>query len=131
MTLKQRGLRTVTAIGLGCAAAIAFATTPASAITSVPAVYDSGNAGIVHEIGEKRQGYRGRGGYGDRHHHHITTMDMGLTGPTTATTMVVTVMPIPTGAVPASVSGSASRTSVAECNSVAWEGGDLRVAPTF
>jgi hypothetical protein len=70
----------------------------------------------------------------------VTTMDMGLTGLTTATvtglaiiptTMVVTVMPIPTGAVPGSVSGSASRTSVAECNSVAWEGGDLRVAPTF
>jgi hypothetical protein len=69
-TLKQRGLRTVAAIGLGCAATVAFTTTPASAITSVPAAYDIGNGGIVHEIGEKRQGYRGRGGYGDRHHHH-------------------------------------------------------------
>jgi hypothetical protein len=69
--LKERGLRTAIAISLGCAAAIAFTPTSASAITAVHAVYHSDNAGIVHEIGEKRgRDYRARGGYGDRHHHH-------------------------------------------------------------
>jgi hypothetical protein len=66
--LRKQMLRTVTVIAAGCAAALAFAPKPASAM-SIPAVYDGDNARIIQEIGEKRRhghGYRHR----DHHHHH-------------------------------------------------------------
>jgi hypothetical protein len=63
-------LRTVTGVTAGCAATLAFAPKPATALTTLPAVYDrQTDARIIQEIGEKRRhghGYRHR----DRHHHH-------------------------------------------------------------
>jgi hypothetical protein len=64
--LRERVLPTVTAITVGCAAALAFAPNSASAITAIPAVYGGETDGrIVQEVGEK-----GRHGHRYRHHHH-------------------------------------------------------------
>lgn len=73
--LRDRVLRTLAAIIVGCAAPLTLAPTAASAITAVPAIYDNGtNTKIIHEIGEKRRhSHDSRGHYSRdyrQHHHH-------------------------------------------------------------